>query len=285
MIKEVMQPTPAQIKIQPKVAKSQELTISVVIPVYNDLRIYKALESVLWQRNCKIELIVMDGGSKQPTLDVINRYRDHIDIFVSEPDKGIFDAINKGIQRATGDVIIALGADDRFDHADVFAQVTKRMVEQPQLDGCFGDMVLVNDEDKVVRYWRNSDYHPLKLYFGWICPHFTLFLRRAVYEKCGLFNQTEYPITADFDFIMRILVKYKVKLGRIDDVLLRMTLGGNSNASLQKVIKGNLESIDSCKKQFHLPYVVHFFKLLRKASQLVAAKFYQDNTYRPPELA
>jgi len=163
--------------------------------------------------------------------------------------------------------------------------VTKLMVEQPQLDGCFGDMVLVNDEDKVVRYWRNSDYHPLKLYFGWICPHFTLFLRRSVYEKCGLFNQTEYPITADFDFIMRILVKYKVKLGRIDDVLLRMTLGGNSNKSLQKVIKGNLESIDSCKKQFHLPYVVHFFKLLRKANQLVAAKFYQDNTYRPPELA
>ena len=285
MLKEVMQPTPAPIKIQPKVAQTQELTISVVIPVYNDLRIYKALESVLWQRNCKIELIVMDGGSKQPTLDVINRYREHIDIFVSEPDKGIFDAINKGIQRATGDVIIALGADDRFDHPDVFAQVTKLMVEQPQLDGCFGDMVLVNDEDKVVRYWRNSDYHPLKLYFGWICPHFTLFLRRAVYEKCGLFNQTEYPITADFDFIMRILVKYKVKLGRIDDVLLRMTLGGNSNASLQKVIKGNLESIDSCKKQFHLPYVVHFFKLLRKASQLVAAKFYQDNTYRPPELA
>ena len=285
MLKEVMQPTPAPIKIQPKVAQAQELTISVVIPVYNDLRIYKALESVLWQRNCKIELIVMDGGSKQPTLDVINRYRDHIDIFVSEPDKGIFDAINKGIQRATGDVIIALGADDRFDHPDVFAQVTKLMVEQPQLDGCFGDMVLVNDEDKVVRYWRNSDYHPLKLYFGWICPHFTLFLRRAVYEKCGLFNQTEYPITADFDFIMRILVKYKVKLGRIDDVLLRMTLGGNSNKSLQKVIKGNLESIDSCKKQFHLPYVVHFFKLLRKANQLVAAKFYQDNTYRPPELA
>lgn len=285
MLKEVMQPTPAPIKIQPKVAQTQELTISVVIPVYNDLRIYKALESVLWQRNCKIELIVMDGGSKQPTLDVINRYREHIDIFVSEPDKGIFDAINKGIQRATGDVIIALGADDRFDHPDVFAQVTKLMVEQPQLDGCFGDMVLVNDEDKVVRYWRNSDYHPLKLYFGWICPHFTLFLRRPVYEKCGLFNQTEYPITADFDFIMRILVKYKVKLGRIDDVLLRMTLGGNSNKSLQKVIKGNLESIDSCKKQFHLPYVVHFFKLLRKASQLVAAKFYQDNTYRPPELA
>lgn len=285
MIKEVMQPKLAPIKIQSRIAKPKALTISVVIPVYNDLRIYKALESVLWQRNCQIELIVMDGGSKQPTLDVINRYREHIDILVSEPDKGIFDAINKGIQRATGDVIIALGADDRFDHPDVFAQVTKLLTEQPDLDGCFGDMVLVNDEDKVVRYWRNSDYHPLKLYFGWICPHFTLFLRRAVYAKCGLFNQTDYPITADFDFIMRILVKYKVKLGRIDDVLLRMTLGGNSNKSIQKVIKGNLESIDSCKKQFHLAYVVHFFKLLRKASQLVAAKFYQDNTYRPTGLA
>lgn len=285
MIKEVMQPTPAHSNLQSAATKSQALTISVVIPVYNDLRIYKALESVLWQRNCKIELIVMDGGSKQPTLDVINRYREHIDIFVSEPDKGIFDAINKGIQRATGDVIVALGADDRFDHPDVFAQVTKLLMEKPDLDGCFGDMVLVNDEDKVVRYWRNSDYHPLKLYFGWICPHFTLFLRRPVYEKCGLFNQTDYPITADFDFIMRILVKYKVKLGRIDDVLLRMTLGGNSNKSIQKVIKGNLESIDSCKKQFRLAYVVHFFKLLRKASQLVAAKFYEDNTYRPPELA
>lgn len=285
MIKDSYLPAETQHKVQPQPAQTKELTISVVIPVYNDLRIYKALESVLWQRNCKIELIVMDGGSKQSTLDVINRYREYIDIFVSAPDKGIFDAINKGIQRATGDVIIALGADDRFDHPDVFAQVTKLLTEKPELDGCFGDMVLVNDNDKVVRYWRNSDYHPFKLYFGWICPHFTLFLRRGVYEKCGLFNQQDYPITADFDFIMRILVKYKVKLGRIDDVLLRMTLGGNSNKSIQKVIKGNLESIDSCKKQFHLAYVVHFFKLLRKASQLVAAKFYHDNTYRPSELA
>lgn len=255
------------------------LTISVVIPVYNDTRITKALDSVIMQRDCAIELIVMDGGSKQETLDVINRYRDRIDIFVSEPDKGIFDAINKGIQRATGDVIVALGADDCFDHPFVFRNVATLLAEHPAWDGCYGDMVMVNDENKVVRYWWNSAYHPVKLYFGWICPHFTLFLRKEVYDRCGFFNGQEYPITADFDFIMRILVKHKVKLGRVNDVLLRMTLGGNSNKSTQMVVKGNLESIDSCKKQFHLCYVLHFFKLLRKASQLVSAKFYRDHPY------
>lgn len=269
-----------------KPAQTKNLKISVVIPVYNDPRIYKALDSVLCQANCTMEVIVMDGGSRQETRDVINHYRDRIDIFVSERDKGIFDAINKGIQRATGDIVVALGADDCFDHPYVFAQVTKLLTANPHFDGCFGDMVMVNEEDKVVRYWKNSNYHPLKLYLGWICPHFTLFLRKEVYERCGLFNQQEYPITADFDFIMRILVKHKVKLGRVNDVLLRMTLGGNSNKSVQSVVKGNQESIASCQQQFHLCYVLHFFKLLRKASQLVAAKFYRDHhnkldAYRP----
>lgn len=252
------------------------MKLSVVIPVYNDTRIYKALDSALAQKDCDPEIVVVDGGSNQETMDVIERYRDQIDIFISEPDEGIFDAINKGIKRSTGDVIIALGADDRFNHPYVFADVLQLLASDPALEGCYGDKVMVDDDDKVVRYWKTGKYRPWKIYFGWVPPHFTLFLKRAVYERCGYFDQG-YPITADFDFIMRIFTQYKVNLGYLEDVLLRMTIGGNSNQSFASVVNGNRESLHSCQQQFHMCYFIHFWKLARKSSQLLLAKFYRDS--------
>lgn len=251
------------------------MKISVVIPVYNDTRIYKALDSAIAQKDCETEIVVVDGCSNQETQDVIAKYRDYIDLFISEPDEGIFDAINKGIQRSSGDVIIALGADDRFNHPYIFRDVSQLLESNPTLEGCYGDKVMVNDSDKVIRYWKTGRYRPWKIYFGWVPPHFTLFLKREVYERCGYFDQN-YPITADFDFIMRIFTKYRVNLGYLEDVLLRMTIGGNSNQSFASVVNGNRESLHSCQQQFHMCYFIHFWKLARKSSQLLLAKFYQD---------
>jgi glycosyltransferase len=244
-------------------------TMSVVIPVYNDIRVGVAIESAAGQQFAgDVEIMIIDGGSNEETMQVLDSYKDVLSVVVSEPDDGVFDALNKGVRLATGDVVALMGADDRFDSPRVFAKVMD-VLKNPEFDGCYGDLVYVDDDDNVVRYWHSGRYHRFKLHFGWIVPHFTLFLRKSAYDKYGLLN-TQYRYAADYEFFLRLLLAHNVKLAYIEDILLRMTLGGQSNRSFQNIVLGNLDAFRAWRNNgFRFGFLVPFLKPARKLLQYV----------------
>lgn len=245
------------------------MKISIITPVYNDPRVSRALDSILSQKyEGDLEIIVIDGGSDQPTLDVFERYRHHINILVSEPDQGVYDAMNKGIRLATGEVIGILNADDRYNDDQVLRNVAAVM-RDPQIDACYGDLVYVNSKDRVVRYWKSGIYRPIKFYFGWMPPHPTFFVRKRVYEQYGLFDLS-FPIAADYELMLRFILKHKIHVKYIPRVLVRMALGGKSNRSLGNIVKANLEVWRAWKKNnLSFGYFVPILKPARKLVQFI----------------
>ena len=179
-----------------------------------------------------VEHIVIDGGSTDGTVDIINSPRSKVAQFVSGPGIGIFDAMNKGILRATGDIIGILNADDVYAGRDIIKQVEKAF-EDPCYDACYGDLLYVHrtDTNKVFRYWRPGKYSAHSFYLGWMPPHPAFFVRRDVYEKYGLFNP-EIGTAADYELMLRLLLKHGVAAVYIPRVLVRMRTGGASNASI-----------------------------------------------------
>lgn len=218
------------------------MKISVVTAVYNRrATIGQALESVAAQTHADIEHLVQDGGSTDGTCEVIAAHTDPRIAFVSVLDNGIYDAINRGIQRATGDVIGLMHSDDFFADTDVLARVASEF-ENPSIDGVYGDLdyVAADDVGRVIRKWRSGTYNLDSLAKGWMPPHPTLYLRREVFAKHGLYD-TSFSIAADYDAMLRYLVKGQIKLAYIPEVMVKMRVGGESNKSLRKIIQKSRE--------------------------------------------
>ena len=245
------------------------MKLSIVTPVYNDPRVSRALDSILAQKyNEDLEIIVIDGGSGRPTLEVLERYRQWIHILVSEPDRGVYDAMNKGIRLATGDVIGILNADDRYNDDQVLRDVASVM-EDPKIDACYGDLVYVDAQDRVVRYWKSGSYRPIKFYFGWMPPHPTFFVRKRVYEQYGDFD-LDFPIAADYELMLRFILKHRISVGYIPRVLVRMSVGGQSNRSLSNIVKANLEVWRAWRKNgLSFGFFVPVLKPARKVVQFI----------------
>lgn len=216
------------------------MRISVITPVFNDRRVGRALDSILSQRHKhELELIVVDAGSTDGTTEILRGYGDRIATLISEPDNGIYDGMNKGIRHATGDVVGILNADDRYADDLVIRDVMEEFGD-PDTDACYGNLVYVNDDDEVVRYWNSGDPGVAKWYWGWMPPHPTFFVRRSVYEKHGVFD-LGFPIAADYELMLRLLFKERVRVRYVDRVLVRMALGGASNGSISNIVKANME--------------------------------------------
>ncbi len=216
------------------------MKISIVTSVFNDHRVERALESVLSQRHeHELEMIVVDAGSTDGTLAILNRYADSLSALISEPDDGIYDGMNKGIRRATGDVVGILNADDRYADEFVLRDVMEAFSDE-SVDACYGDLVYVNDNDEVTRYWKSGDYRAAKWRWGWMPPHPTFFVRRRVYESYGAFD-LGFPIAADYEFMLRLFLKHRIRVEYLDRVLVRMALGGESNGSISNVVRANAE--------------------------------------------
>ena len=220
------------------------MKISVVVPVFNDVRVGRALDSILGQRHDhELEIVVVDAGSTDGTLDIVERYADSISVLISEPDEGIFDGLNKGIMLTSGapnDIVHFLSADDRYGDPLVIRDVMDAFEADEGVDACYGDQVYTNDSGKVVRYWKAGEYRRFKLYYGWLPPHMTLFVRKRVYERCGLFD-LRYPIAADQDFMLRLLFKHRINAKYLRRVLVDMSPGGNSTRSIANILKANVE--------------------------------------------
>ena len=216
------------------------MKISVITPVYNDPRVARALSSVLKQElTHELETIVIDGGSDQATLAVLEQYRGAIDVLVSEPDRGIFDGMNKGIGKATGDVIAILNADDRYADSMVLQDVLD-CLEREQVGVCYGNIVYENAAGRQVRYWRAGPSSRLKWRLGWMPPHTVLFVRRDLYRRYGDFR-IELKIAADYELMLRLLYGYGQKSVHLDRVLVHMATGGNSGRSPGTIIRATGE--------------------------------------------
>lgn len=244
--------------------------ISVVTAVFNrEGTIANALRSVAEQDYPNIEHVIQDGGSKDGTLDVIAQFDAPNISLVSKPDGGIYDGINKGIQRTTGDIIGLMHSDDFFAAPHILSRVAK-MMENLNIDGVYGDLDYVSEVDTshIVRKWRSGTYNRKKLKQGWMPPHPTLYLRREVFDEWGLYD-TSFRIAADYDAMLRYLVKGGIRLAYLDEVMIKMRVGGESNASLKKIIKKSSEDYRAIRRNGVGGVGTLAFKNLSKVTQFI----------------
>jgi len=246
--------------------------ITVITVCYNSAEtIRDTLESVAAQTGPLIEHIVVDGGSKDGTMDIVRQFS-HVTRYVSEPDRGIYDAMNKGIAMATGDVIGFINSDDFYAGPDVLASFMK-IFEDPLIEACYADLCYVkqNDTQRVVRYWRSSEFIPGLFSRGWCPAHPTFFVRREVYDLFGGFD-LDYKIAADVELMMRFLEANHVRSCYIPRVLVKMRMGGTTNRSIGNVIKQNREVWRAFKKNSLRLSLVCFIvgKLLSRGWQFIS---------------
>ena len=246
------------------------MKVSIITAVYNGVHtIEECIKSVLNQTHLNIEYIIIDGGSTDGTLDVIKKYKDKIAYCISEPDNGIYDAMNKGIKLASGDVVGILNADDFYADNYVISNVAKEF-EIKKVDSVFAGLVFIdrNNPDKIVRYCNASSFKPEKFAYGWMPPHPTFFVKRKIYEMYGLFK-TDYKIASDFELVARFLSKYKVSYSYIQKVLIKMRTGGLSTRNIKSNWILNKEILHACQENgIKTNYLKIYSKYLTKVFQL-----------------
>lgn len=225
------------------------MKISVITVAFNaEHTIGETLDSVSVQGHPDIEHIVVDGASTDGTLEVVKRHGQHVARLISEPDHGIYDAMNKGLRLATGDIIGFLNADDVYVDTGVLARVSATM-EAEQLDALFGDAEFVSPDrpGRPLRRYRSAHFHPGRIAWGWMPAHPTLFLRRQVYERFGLFR-TDYRIAGDFELVARMFHGDTLKYRHVPEVLVRMRTGGVSTGGWRNTLLLNREVLRACRE-------------------------------------
>ncbi len=218
------------------------LKVSIITVCYNSSKtIESTIQSVITQNYSSIEYIIIDGLSSDNTLQIVERYNDKIAKVISEKDKGIYDAINKGIAHATGDIVAILHADDFYTDKNVISTIVDAFKKQ-NVDAVYGDLQYVDrvDADKVKRNWISGAYQKQNFLKGWMPPHPSFFVRRECYNKFGNFNTTLLS-AADYELMLRFLYKNNCSVAYIPKVLVKMRVGGKSNVSLMNRIKANRE--------------------------------------------
>ncbi len=225
--------------------------ISIITATYNVEQSVQTCLDSLQKQTVPFEHIVIDGVSTDSTLEIVKSQSLDSRV-ISEKDNGLYDALNKGIGMAAGEVVGILHADDFYASARVLSRVAE-VFEDPSVDACYGDLLYVVDECgaqyagrgnqnqpgfSIKRYWKSGNYDPRKFYWGWMPPHPTFFVRKAVYEKYGLFN-LDLGTAADYELMLRYLLKNQISCKYIPEVLVNMRVGGMSNASVGNRVKAN----------------------------------------------
>lgn len=252
------------------------MKISIITATHNSAAtIRDTLACIASQKYANIEHIIVDGLSKDNTLDIVKEFS-HVAKVISEKDKGIYDAMNKGVQLATGDIIGILNSDDFYTDPSVLEKVAAAF-KDPAVEAVYGDLQYVKQDDVqvVTRTWKSGKFEKRYLYYGWMPPHPTFFVRRYIYDKCGLFNTT-LRSAADYELMLRVLLKFDACAQYIPEVLVKMRVGGASNASLKNRIKANKEDAMAWKLNDLKPYFfTMWLKPLRKVLQFNLIKIWQ----------
>lgn len=246
------------------------MKISVITAVYNsEATIGEAIRSVASQSWEDIEHIIIEGCSKDNSLQVIESENHTRMRLISEPDKGIYDALNKGIRASSGDVVGFLHSDDYFPHKDVLSRIAKAF-EDPAVEAVFGDLDYIDkiDTNRVIRHWSTGPFNRRKLKFGWMPAHPTLYMRRSVYERIGGYDDS-FSISADYEFILRYFSQSESVTVYIPDVLYKMRVGGVSNRNLSKIKKKMCEDFIALRRHKVGGVMTLMMKSLTKISQFI----------------
>lgn len=246
------------------------MKITIITATYNSAATVRdTLESVRYQDYPDIEHVIIDGLSGDDTLKIVNEYP-HVARVESGKDRGIYDAMNKGISNATGEVIGILNSDDVYTDVTVLSSVM-RLFEDDSVDACYADLQYVKADDlnKVTRTWKSGAYSKRSFYFGWMPPHPTFFVRRRVYDKIGNFN-LELRSAADYELMLRAFVKHNLHIVYLPAIIVKMRAGGMSNASLKNRLRANNEDRKAWEINWLRPYFFTIWlKPLRKIGQFL----------------
>ena len=226
-----------------------EPLISVITVCYNSAAtLARALQSVADQDWPRVEQIVIDGASRDGSAEIIEQFRPRLAHVLSEPDKGIYDAMNKGLDRASGDIVCFLNADDQYASNSVLSRVAMLMYEQ-QLDALMGDVGFFHEADpqRMVRRYRSNHFTPGRLAWGWMPAHPALFLSRTVVQRVGRFK-TDYSIAGDYEFIVRVFHGHEVRYRYLPEILVNMQTGGASTGGFGAKLRLNREVLRACRE-------------------------------------
>lgn len=244
--------------------------ISVITATLNSAQtLSDTLESLKQQSYTNFEHVVVDGLSVDNTLDVVRHFGIQGAVLDSQPDQGIYDALNRGIGLATGDVVGFLHSDDFFPDPDVLSKIA-RAFSNPSIEMCFGDIAYVDQEDtsRIVRRWKSGGFRPSRLKFGWMPPHPTCYVRRELLTRYP-FN-LEYQISGDYDAVLRLLTRAAAQVAYIPHELVHMRLGGASNKNLPNMLKKTKEDLRAIRSNDVGGVVTLACKNLRKLPQFFA---------------
>ncbi len=243
------------------------MKISVITVCFNSANTLRAtLESVAAQSHANFEHIIVDGGSTDGTLDIIHAWQGHPLRVIYGPDRGMYDAMNKGITAASGGIIGFLNSDDRYADDHVLARIAASLAN-PIIDCCHGDLVFVDSSrSRVLRYWKGTDFMPRRFRFGWMPAHPTLYVRRKIVDAVGPFSLA-YRVASDIEWMMRLFLLPALRCAHIPRVLVEMDSGGVSNAGYGAFLRANREVWRACHTLRIAPAPFVFGKTMRKVPQ------------------
>ncbi len=245
------------------------IKVTLITVTLNSQRFLEdSILSVIAQDYKNIEHIIIDGQSTDNTLAIINKYNQHIARWVSEKDHSMYDAINKGMRMATGDIIGTLNSDDMLASADVISKIVESF-ESKKVDVVYGDLVYVDQHDtgKVMRKWKGGEFNRNKFRFGWMPAHPTFYFKRSLLETCGYY-ETHFYTAADYEFMTRYLYFYKLSAAYVPKLIVKMRNGGMSNGNIFRRLRANRRDYLAMKKnRIPMPIVVAFLKPLIKLHQ------------------
>ncbi len=249
------------------------MKVSIITVVYNNIdTISEAIESVINQTYHDIEYILIDGKSNDGTLEIIKSFGNKISKVVSEEDSGIYDAMNKGISLASGDIIGFINADDKIDNNESVKNIVDLFTDD--IDIIYGDLIFVDrlDSTKIRRYWKAGEFKKMKYKFGWMTPHPSTYIKKEIYEKYGLFD-LRFKIAADYELMLRFMYKNNLRVKYLPEVIVKMRDGGISNNSLANIFISNYEVFKSWKvNDLSISPLIILIKPLLKLKQFLSVK-------------
>lgn len=241
------------------------LKTTLITACYNNEKtIADTLKSVSEQTHNNIEHIIIDGASTDNTLKIIDRYKQPFTKVVSEPDNGMYDAINKGIKLATGDIIGLLHSDDELFDKNTLEKIANSF-QKEKCDLLFANGIFVNNNNKIIRNWITKEYKPAKLYFGWVPLHTTMYFTKNTIQKTGFYN-TKYKIASDYEYTLRVFKRDDIKTFYLNAYVMRMKMGGKSTSIKNQFAKSKEDFL--IMQRYNLPsFFTLTFKILRKTLQ------------------